>query len=186
MPTLIKDSTITLFTRGLLFVLSIATNIIISRVLGPSLKGSYSIILLVISVTSLLVLFGLGSANVYYGARNPGDIPALAGNSFVAAFGLGLLGAISVELMTLVPAFQNYLLENNINVWWIRWLILLLPIIQLNAYLKEIIRAAGDIVRYNLVTLWRTFINLIGTIVEWLVILIFQLHSIHHQSFLLY
>ncbi len=165
MSSLIKDSSITLFTRGLLFLISMGTSIIISRTLGPSLKGTYSVLLLIITVTSLLVLFGLGSANVYYGARNPNQLAILAGNSFIAAFGLGLTGIIAIELTTLLPVFQNYLLENNIPVQWVRWLILILPIIQLNAYLKEILRSAGNMMYYNMVALWRALITFVGVII---------------------
>ncbi len=165
MSSLTKDSAITFFTRGLLFLISMGISIINSRILGPSLKGTYSILLLIITVASLFFLFGLGTANVYYGSRNPNHLPVLVGNSFLAAFGLGLTGIIVVELATLSPAFQNYLLENNIPVQWVRWLILLLPIIQLNAYLKEIMRAAGDMMRYNLVALWRILISFAGVVI---------------------
>lgn len=165
MPSLIKDSTITFITRGLVLIIAIVTSIIISRTLGPSLKGSYSIITSVMTVASLLVLFGLGSANVYYGARNPDELPTLTGNSFVAAFGLGLIGITVVELATFLPAFKGYLVENAVDVRWVRRLILFLPLLQLNAYLLAIVRAAGDIVRYNLIALWRMFTSLVGAVV---------------------
>jgi len=163
--SLVKDSTITFLTRILLFILGMGTSIIVARVLGPSAKGSYNILRLVITVVSLLVLFGLGSANVYYGSRDPDSLAVLAGNSIVAAFGLGFVGIIIVELATLLPIFQNYLLTNDIPVQWVRWLILLLPIIQLNAYLKEITRASGDMVRYNLIAVWRAFVYLSGVVI---------------------
>ncbi len=165
MSSLIKDSTITLVTRGSLFLISVGSSIIIARSLGPSFKGAYSILILIITISSLLVLFGLGSANVFYGSRNPQQLPVLAGNSLVASLGLGFLGVIVVELICLFPFFQDYLVENNIPISWLRWLILLLPIIQLNAYLKEIIRASGDMVRYNLVALWRALTNFSGVVV---------------------
>jgi O-antigen/teichoic acid export membrane protein len=165
MPGLVKDSTITLVTRGLIFATAMVTSIIVSRVLGPSLKGSYSLVLLVMNVASLLVLFGLSSANVYYGARNPNELPALAGNSFVAAFGFGILGITIVELATFVPGLRSYLIENGVDVRWVRWLVLLLPLILLNTYLVEIVRAAGDIIRYNLVALWNSFMNLAGAVI---------------------
>ena len=165
MSKIVKDSSITFMTRLLLFLLSIGTSLVVSRVLGPSLKGTYSILVLIVSATSLLVLFGLGSANVYYGSRNPSQLPVLAGNSFIAAFGLGVLGIILVEFATLSPAFRSYLLENNIAIRQVQLIILLLPLIQLNAYLKEILRANGNMVRYNLIALWRSTVNLAGVLI---------------------
>lgn len=162
---LIRDSAITLSARALVFLMGLAMSVVVSRVLGPTLKGSFSIILLIISVTSLLVMFGLGSANVYFGARDPDELPTLAGNSLVAAFALGLLGIAVVQLATLLPAFQGYLTENGVDVAWVRALILLLPLVQLNLYLVEIVRARGDIVRYNLVALWGTSVSLVAVVV---------------------
>jgi O-antigen/teichoic acid export membrane protein len=163
MPSLLKDSTVTLLARGLVLFFSILTSIVLSRVLGPSQKGSYSLLLLIISVASLMVMFGLGSANVYFGARNPdSELPKLTGNSLVAAFGLGFLGILCLELLTLLPPLQEYLIDNNVDVLWVRGLILFLPIVLSNAYLVEIIRARGAFVRYNLVALWKVFISLVG------------------------
>lgn len=164
MYSLAKDSTITFITRGLALAIGMATIIIIARVLGPSLYGSYTIILLTVNVTSLLVLFGFGSANVYYGARNPDELPTLTGNSFAASFGLGLIGIIGVELVTFFPAFKDYLIENGIDVRWVRGLILFLPLVQLKAYLPEILRAAGDIVRYNFVTVCESVTSLFAVV----------------------
>jgi O-antigen/teichoic acid export membrane protein len=147
-------------TRGLVVPLAIASNIIISRALGPSINGSYRIILLIVTVASLIVTMGLGSANVYYGAREPDRLPELTGNSFLAAIGLGIAGIAAVELLTLLPAFQGYLLANRVDIRWVRGLVLLLPLVQLRAYLVEIIRAQGDILRYNLVAFWQAFVGL--------------------------
>jgi O-antigen/teichoic acid export membrane protein len=165
MSGLAKDSAITFAVRSLVMILSILDSVIIARILGPSLNGSYRIILLIINAASLSFLFGLGAANVYFGAREPEKLPTLTGNSYVAAFGFGLIGALAIELLTLVPAFQVYLAENGVDVHWIRMLILLLPLAQLRVYLAEIVRAKGDIVRYNLVAGLHIAASLAGTII---------------------
>jgi O-antigen/teichoic acid export membrane protein len=166
MPSLIKDSTITFITRGLVFVIALGSSIVIARVLGPSLKGSYNLLMLIINVASMFVLVGLGSANVFYGARDPDkELPVLTGNSLVAALGLGAMGIIGVELITFLPVFQKYLTDNGIRVLWVRGLALSLPLALANAYLIEIVRARGDIARYNLVAIWNVFTSFVGIVV---------------------
>jgi O-antigen/teichoic acid export membrane protein len=165
MSNLVKDSVITLITRGLVFVMAMANSIIVSRVLGPAIKGSYGLITLTIGIASLLVTLGLGSANVYYGARNSDELPTLAGNSLLAGLGTGCIGVIIVELLSLTPSFQAYFLENNIDVRLIRAVILILPLMKLDGFFREIIRASGDILRYNFLALWGLFSSLLGNVV---------------------
>jgi O-antigen/teichoic acid export membrane protein len=172
MPSLIKDSTVTLIARGLALGLSAASTVIISRELQPALKGSYSILMLIMTITLMLSSFGVGSANVYLGARKPENLPTLAGNSFPTSLGLGLLGALVVEALTLVPAFQAYLVANGVPVEWVRWLILLLPLLQLEAYLREIVRAAGRLGQYNLLAVIEYLSVFVG-----LIILVVGLHG---------
>jgi len=114
----------------------------------------------------MLVLFGLGSANVYYGASNPDEeLPTLTGNSLLAALGLGLIGIIGIELIAFLPAFQEYMTNSNVSLGHIRLVILCLPLYLANNYLAEIVRARGYITRYNLLAIWNRLTSLIGLIV---------------------
>jgi O-antigen/teichoic acid export membrane protein len=165
MNKFLKDSLITFVSRAASMVIALGSNIIISRLLGPSLKGSYNLTLLVINVTALLITFGLGPANVYYGARKPVEIPTLLGNSILAATLLGLSGIIAGELVTFLPPFKNYLINNGVYINWLRGLILFLPLVLLKFYLPDLIRAAGKIFKYNLIGLWDTISGLAATII---------------------
>ncbi len=164
MNRFLKESLITFASRGLSSIIALISNIIISRLLGPSLKGSYNLTLLVINVTSLLITFGIGPANVYYGARKPVEIPTLLGNSILAATVFGLTGIIAGELITFLHPFKSYLISNGVNINWLRGLILFLPLVLLKFYLPELVRAAGRIFKYNLIGLWETFSGLVATI----------------------
>lgn len=162
---MLKDSTFTLLTQGLMFVLSLLASVVIARALGPSLKGAYSIFVLTLSLASMLVTFGLGASVVYLGAQEVKRLPRLAGNGLAAALGTGLLGIIVVEAAILTPFFRHYLLENGLNTRLLQTGILILPVLQMQAYLVEILRAGGDIKRYNLARLARVVLNLGGVIV---------------------
>jgi len=161
MTSLFKESSITLITRLAGFVVAMGTSIIIARILGPTAKGSYTLFLLTVNTVVLLVLFGLGSANVYYGAKDRALLPALTGNSILAAFGLGLLSITSVEILIRISAVQQYYLDNYIDLTQLRLFTLVVPVLLLQAYLVEIVRAAGNILYYNLLNLWKLLANFV-------------------------
>lgn len=162
---MLKDSTFTLLTQGLVFVLSLLVSVVIARVLGPSLKGAYSIFVLTLSLASMSVTFGLGAAVVYLGAQDAKRLPRLAGNGLAAALATGLLGIVVMETAILTPFFRHYLQENGLDTRLLQGGILLLPVLQVQAYLVEILRAGGDIKRYNLARLARVALNLGGVII---------------------
>jgi O-antigen/teichoic acid export membrane protein len=157
-----KDSTITLLTRFLVFLMTMATSVIIARLLGPSQKGTYSLLLLILNTITLLLAFGLGSANVYFGARTTAKLPALAGNSLIAGVVLGVTGILLTALALQIPAVTAYLRSNGIAPTWLLALSLLLPFLLLANFLQEIVRAAGQIVRYNLIALVAAGASLLG------------------------
>jgi len=158
--SLFKESTITLATRLAGFVFAMGTSILIARLLGPAGKGSYSLILLTANIVMLLVLFGLGSANVYYGAKDRTLLPCLIGNSILAAFGLGLASIGIVELLSRSTAIQQYYLDNSIELSQLKLFLLIVPLLLLKSYLVEIVRAAGNILHYNMLNLWQNVIGL--------------------------
>ncbi len=163
-----QDSTITLATRALIFGMTMITSIIISRLLGPSQKGSYSLLLLILNTISLLLIFGLGSANVYFGARSPAVLPALAGNSLLAATVFGSAGILLTALIVQIPAMDTYLRDNGIAPIWLLGFSLTLPFLLLANYFQEIVRAGGHIVAYNGIALITAAAALTGaTIFVW-------------------
>ncbi|MCO5200028.1 MAG: polysaccharide biosynthesis C-terminal domain-containing protein [Anaerolineae bacterium] len=150
---MLRDSTFTLVTRVIIFVIALLNSVIISRVLGPAQKGSLSIILLILSLAQLIMLFGIGSANVFLGAGKREVLPALAGNSLLLAFGLGGIGILLVTVATFLVPVQTYLLANGIEPMVIRVTIWVLPAVLLFLYLQEIVRAAGRLTLYNLLSI---------------------------------
>jgi len=161
MSTLFKDSLITLVSRILGFILGLVSTIIISRLLGPADKGTYSLLVLVISIMALVFNPGIALANVYFSARRPEWRGKLVGNSFVVSIGLGSLAIITLEASTMLSPVQHYLLGNNVELEWIRLIALLIPFVLFNRIVPEILRGAGLIVSYNLVSIISIFINLV-------------------------
>jgi O-antigen/teichoic acid export membrane protein len=145
----LRDSTLTLVTRLLVLASSIFANIVIARALGPELKGTYSLLLLVVSIGALATVCGLPSAIVYFGARDRRELPYQAGNAIVASIVFGLAGSLGVLGSTRLPAAGAFLARNGVALDAVQALALLVPLIQWNTIVPEVLRARGEIGRYN-------------------------------------
>lgn len=166
-PSLFKETIYTLGVRFFVLLLALAISVFIARVLGPTRNGTYNLVSLLITTLALLISFGIPTSNVYFGARKPEEIPTLLGNSLVAAIVLALIASMLFIAATLLPPIANYLTANDIELAWIRILIFTLVPIQINNYVTEILRAAGQIRKYILISFWRqalAFMSLVGFI----------------------
>lgn len=143
-------------------MVGMGTSIILSRWLGPADKGAYSLLFLIVSLSSLFVTFGLGSANVYLGSRRPSILTALIGNSTVGGTIFGLSAASLIFFATYHSTVQTYLAQNAVKLEWVRTIVWILPIILLNSFLREVVRAAGRIVSYNIIDIVSGISSLIG------------------------
>ena len=102
--SLVRSGTLTLVTRGGLFALSLATNVILARSLGPERRGIYAVAVLIPSILTLLTSLGIGAANVFYISRATLDKRQVVGVSIAAAV---VLGAIAYGLLVLVMALTG-------------------------------------------------------------------------------
>ncbi len=102
--SLVRSTSLTLATRGLLFALSLATNLILARMLGPDGRGIYAIAVLVPSIITLLASLGIGPANVYHVSRGSLEKRYLVSASLWAAL---LLGGAAYGLLALVMTVKG-------------------------------------------------------------------------------
>ena len=144
-----EDSLVTGAGRTLSLLLGVAATVVVTRLLGPANKGSYSIVLLVITTTSAVASGGLASANVYAGAKSRDLLPALAANSVLSSFVLGGAGAIVIQLLTQLPTVRTFLEASAVELRWVQLSILVLPFLFLGAGFRELFRAAGHIALYS-------------------------------------
>jgi len=86
----VKDTLITFSTQITMVVLGLAATIVMARVLGPSGKGAYSLIILVPTLLLSLGNLGIGLANVYFGGSKKYKWNELVSNSLVSALVLGI------------------------------------------------------------------------------------------------
>ncbi len=94
MDTFAKNVTITFIVRILNLILGIATFVLITRLLGPEGKGIYTLAVLLPTLIATFGNFGIGSATVYYVAKERYPYRDILGNNIIFAIGTGTLGMI--------------------------------------------------------------------------------------------
>lgn len=134
-------------TKGLALVLGIVTSAILARGLGASGRGTLAV---AFNMTLLLVqfgLFGLSTANPYYVAQQPAQLPRVIWNSIWAAFSIGtfFVGAGFV-VMAVAPGVLE-------GVTWLEAGIAFaaIPFTLGQLYLQSILLGQGRTVAYNVV-----------------------------------
>ena len=128
---------ITYGTNLLVAVLSLVNVLVVSRVLGPSGRGSVALLTAIAWFTSNLSTAGVEEANVNLAAQEPQVRRSLATNSVLLALLLGGLAAgIVAGLIHFVPAVGGH---ESVA---LRWLTLAsLPALILGIYLRFLVRA---------------------------------------------
>jgi O-antigen/teichoic acid export membrane protein len=131
--------------KGTSLVLGLLIVVLLARELGPTRQGIFAV---VFSLTVILIhLGGLGvtTANPYFVAREPGEQPRIAANSFWLAGALGLvLVTIGIGLKLLLPGTVE-------GVTWTQLLIALagVPAALAALFLQSILLGQGRMVAYN-------------------------------------
>ena len=99
---LLRAGTVTLASRVAVFLLSLATGVVLARALGPSGRGLYALALLLPSVLVLVANLGVSNALVYYLARRTYPNDTMVGQTISLALMLGVAAAaLLVALMAL-------------------------------------------------------------------------------------
>ncbi len=108
-------------TQIVVIVIGLITNITIARMLGPEGRGIYAVAMTIGLLGVQIGNFGMHGANTYYLARDPSLLPGLLGNSLLASFAVGGLGAIGFFTFShffprLAPLHGTLLV---LSLWWI-------------------------------------------------------------------
>lgn len=93
---------------------SMLVGVLIARLLGPSAKGTLSIIQQFVAVLVVFLGFGIGTANVYFIASNKVTIGHAVGNSFAL---LGISTGLASGLIAL------YFTITNVHASWLLWVL---------------------------------------------------------------
>ncbi len=89
MNSISKNSAITFSSQILIFVLGLATSIILARALRPKGKGMYTLLILIPTVMLKLGSLGIEAANVYFTGSKKYKIEDIVSNSLLSSILLG-------------------------------------------------------------------------------------------------
>jgi O-antigen/teichoic acid export membrane protein len=134
--------------------MSLATNVILARSLGPTGRGTYAIAVLVPTILALVANLGIGPANVYHVSRGSLDKKHLVASSLAAAVIVGLVAYALLVLVvaslggrTLMGVAPGYLLIGGLSI----------PFALAAAFMQGVLHGERRFVDLNIVMLSQTF-----------------------------
>lgn len=148
----IKDTLVTFSTQIIAVILGIAAAIVVARVLGPSGKGAYALIILVPTLLLSVGNLGIGISNIYFGGSKKYQPAELASNSLIVALGLGVI--LSVAFLTYYHSFYPSFLRDA-DPLCLSLVVIMLPFGLLGMYFSHILLGQQKINQWNLIHLFR-------------------------------
>lgn len=158
----IKNSFLTFFGTIGRVILSMVSQIIISRVLGPAGKGLYAFLVQIPTVLVPLSSLGLNYANTYYIAKNPEDGKKAVGSSIAMAT---ILGGVMVVGVAVSYLFLKHGYLQAVTPVQLRLILLAIPFGLLNLYWLSVLWGMDSIGKYNLALMIQFVVLSIGVVV---------------------
>ena len=145
-----KSVSITLASRLLLVAIAIGTSIVIARYLGPSGKGAFAVLGVILGIAVQFGNIGLHSANIFFISRDRESLPRVAANSIWAAI---FLGAAASALAFLVSKLYPSLFLGSIDPKLLVIILAAVPFTLATLLLQNILVAVQKIYQFNLIEL---------------------------------
>jgi len=155
----IRNSVLTFLGTLARVVFSMASQVIISRVLGPVGKGMYAFLVQIPTVLVPLSSLGLNYANTYYVAHDPGNRRVAAGTSTVMGWflGLGMSLAVAASYVLLRTGYLHDVTPKQLLL-----ILVVMPFGLINLYWLGILWGMDRIGKYNIGLLIQYVIVAVG------------------------
>ena len=109
MNSISKDSLLNFATTIVTTVVAFISNILLARLLGPALKGTYTIVILVPFSAFTLLNMGIGNSTLYYTAKMSEDRRYILSKSLTASLVVGV--SALVLLVLFFPYWHKFYAE---------------------------------------------------------------------------
>jgi O-antigen/teichoic acid export membrane protein len=163
--TFLKQSIMTFAVTGLVFLIRIIKNIVISRLLGPSLRGVFAMVILIPEMIVSLGNLGFGPAAVYYTLKEKWDLNKVMGICLIFTFLSGIvLAPMGYVYLHWDIFFLKDILKIQIYTPFILGAVLLLIGKNLNL---NLLMAISRIHAYNMVRTAESILPLIFFLAIW-------------------
>ncbi len=152
----------TFTTKIVVVALSMASTVVVARVLGPEARGLFAIAMTISAVGVQFGNLGLHSSNIYYVARDRSLLPALLGNSILVAV---VAGTFVTLLMAGTSALNPRLALLDTALLAVA--LLLIPVQLAYLLLQSLLLGIDKVKSYNLVELGKAAVGfaLVGMVV---------------------
>jgi len=170
MNSISKNSSITFLTHLLIFGLGIATTVILARVLGPTGKGIYALIILISEIMLKLGSLGIEASNIYFTGRKRYEIKNIVSNSLIITFFIGIVLILFFFGIFHLPIFKSFLNLNQIKPLHLWLAVLITPFSLIFGFLLSIFLGREEIVKYNKINIFKSVLGVIAIIIFLLVL----------------
>ncbi len=144
--TFVQATTVTLLSNVLNFLLGIGTSIILARVLGPEGRGIYALAVLLPSFIVTFGNLGIGSATVYYTARDEFRHQEILGNNLLLSVGIGSVGVLVGLIILLL--FRE-LIFPGVPLYYLLLTLALVPVQIFFSYVRYVLLGTQHIKEFN-------------------------------------
>jgi len=165
MNSISKNSAITFSSQILIFTLGLTTSIILARVLGPTGKGIYTLIILVPTVMLKLGSLGIEAANVYFTGSKQYKTKDIISNSLLSSILLGLILILLFWGIFHLKIFHDFFISNQINPYYLWIVVLTVPLSLLSGYLRNILLGKEEIITYNKLNIFQSIFHLTAIVI---------------------
>jgi O-antigen/teichoic acid export membrane protein len=149
MASLSRNSVITFTSNVLTFILGLGASIIIARVLGPTNKGIYALIVLMPSILLKFGTLGIEASNVYFSGNRKYTISSIGSNSLYYGVSLGLVLIFIFWIVSKTIIYQNFISSKNLNTSYIWLLMLTLPFSLTSGFFNSILIGREKVIQFN-------------------------------------
>jgi O-antigen/teichoic acid export membrane protein len=151
MSAFILDALSTFITQVCAFGLAFLIHMITARVLGPSGKGALALAVLVPTLASLFLRFGVDISSVYFLGSRKHTLQAIMGNSLMVFTATSL---VAVPLYIICIPLISHTIAAGIKPSLLFLTSLLLPLNLLGGHLSSIFLGLQRVRKYNFITVW--------------------------------
>ena len=157
--TFVKDASTNFVKQIVMLVSGIVTSIVIARVLGPTGKGIYALVMLAPSMLLLSGEFGITMANIFFIGKKKIKISVLSSNSLI--FGL-INGLFLILVFLLIYPFIQDSIFKGVDSVYIYFILIIMPFSLATQYLGGILVGLLKIKQSCYITIVQTTINTVG------------------------
>lgn len=158
----LSDSVVTYATELLCAVLNLGTSVLVARILGPSGRGVYAVLVLIPVTMQHLGNLGLAQGVVHYLRKDPEGRGRRAANLIVA----GALIGVPMALLAYFGLSAGWLEATRVAPEFVRRVIVFcVPLMLFNGYAQGYALAIDDLVKRNLLRLMELGAYLIAVVI---------------------